>query len=179
MKESTSACRVGAKTGRKGLLVLLSSLLITTSLVPIFMNQEVTAGGKGLRVLVHGGQGQVCVESGGESAGCRSASGGTMEFEFSPGAVGVGDSFEVCDDDGCETGTNGEEKAPEHIYLGGGSGGGSSDRDGNGGSSGSQRGLKERFCDALNSGDLALLEVLVKFLGYSTVDAAARGLCNI
>ena len=72
-----------------------------------------------------------------------------MEFEFSPGAVEVGDSFSVCDNNGCETGRNGEEKEPEHVYLDGGTGGGGSNRDfgGNTGQGLSGRGINwENLC---------------------------------
>lgn len=76
-------------------------------------------------MIVDGGDGEVCVRSGSESAGCQSADGGTLEFEFSPGAVGVGEEFEVCNN-GCVSHENGPEKAPERVNLGGGSGGSSS-----------------------------------------------------
>lgn len=73
----------------------------------------------GLRVIVHGGEGQVCVTSSGEGAGCKFANGGTLEFEFSPGAVQEGQRFRVCDDNDCISRENSAEKAPEHVYLSG------------------------------------------------------------
>jgi hypothetical protein len=141
----------------------------------IFMIQDAEAGGVGLRVLVHGGEGEVCVDSDNEDAGCGFADGGTLEFEFSPGAVGVGDTFSVCDSNGCETGRNGEEKAPEHIYLGGGGGGsGNGDFGGNNGDD-----LADQFCSALNSGDLAGAEAVTVAGGYGSLSVAARTLCGI
>jgi hypothetical protein len=50
---------------------------------------------------------------------------GTAEFEFSPGAVAVGQQFTACVDQTCTTGTNGPAKKPEDVYLSS-SGGGSS-----------------------------------------------------
>jgi hypothetical protein len=107
---------------RKALVVLLISTITTTSVTSISMIEDAEASRAGLKVIVHGGEGRVCVNSDNEGAGCEFADGGTLEFEFSPGAVEVGDRFEACDDNGCKSGRNGEEKAPEHISLGGGSG---------------------------------------------------------
>jgi hypothetical protein len=63
-------------------------------------------------------------------------------------AVEVGDTFSVCDNNGCKTGRNGEEKAPEHVYLGGGGGGSSDDNfEGNTGQRSSGRGINwEQLC---------------------------------
>jgi hypothetical protein len=151
--------------------MLLIATMTTTSLASIPVIEDAEAGGVGLRVLVHGGEGQVCIDSDNEDAGCGFADGGTLEFEFSPGAVEVGDTFSVCDNNGCETGRNGEEKAPEHVYLGGGGGGS--------GSSESRSDVVQDFCSKLSDGDYAGAEALLFMLDYGSLSAAARGLCGI
>jgi hypothetical protein len=145
-----------ASLKRKAIIMLSISTMTTMSSASIFMVQDAEASRVGLRVLVHGGEGNVCVESSNENAGCEFADGGTLEFEFSPDAVEVGDTFSVCDSNGCETGRNGEEKAPEHVYLGGG-GGGRNNGGGSGGSStdgdrGDGRSIVGTYADGYEAG---------------------------
>ena len=100
---------------RKALVMLLISTMTATSVTSISMIDDAEASRAGLKVLVNGGEGEVCVKSNNEDAGCEFADGGTLEFEFSSGAVEVGDTFKVCDNNGCESGRNGEEKEPERC----------------------------------------------------------------
>jgi hypothetical protein len=78
-----------------------------------------------LTVIVHRGQGEVCVYSSILShAGCKIATGGDLEFRFSPGAVQVGESFTVSYQGRELKYVNGPQSAPEHVYLEASSGGG-------------------------------------------------------
>jgi hypothetical protein len=99
-------------------LSLIGLILIISSSSFGSLYQEAQAA-KGLRVIVHGGQGNVCVKSVSEDLGCQSLNGETAEFDFSPGVVAVGESFTVCDNNGCINHENSPEKAPEHVYLSG------------------------------------------------------------
>jgi hypothetical protein len=89
-----------------------------------FLHQQADAA-KGLRVIVHNGQGNVCVKSANEDLGCESSAdnGETVELDFSPGSVEVGETFTVCDDNGCVTKENSPAKAPEHVYMSSSGGG--------------------------------------------------------
>ena len=86
----------------------------------VLLSPEAKAKSGGLKVFVHisGGGGNVCVRTASEDAGCKSLGGpGTAEFEFSPGAVAVGQKFTACVDQTCATGTNSAAKKPENVFL--------------------------------------------------------------
>lgn len=154
------------------LTVSLSALIIIAA-TPTIPNQAEAGGG--LKVIVNGGEGEVCVTSTNADAGCEFANGGTSEFEFSPGDVEVGEDFEVCDDNGCVSHENGPEKAPERVNLGvsGGFGGGGSD-DGR-----SRSDVVQKFCNNLEDGNYIAAEALLTLLDYGTLSAAARAVCGI
>jgi hypothetical protein len=107
---------------------LVIGLILLVAGSGILLTPEAKAKSGGLKVFVHvsGGGGNVCVRTASEDAGCKSLHGaGTAEFEFSPGAVAVGQKFTACVDQTCTTGTNSAAKKPENVYLSS-SGGGSS-----------------------------------------------------
>jgi hypothetical protein len=113
--------------GKRLLTFSLIGIILFVSASGVLVPQA-KAKSVGLKVFVHvtGGGGNVCVHSAGEDAGCQSLSGpGTANFEFSPGAVAVGEKFTACVDQTCTTGTNSPAKKPEDVYLSS-SGGGSS-----------------------------------------------------
>ena len=86
--------------------VTILMLLVTL----VVINQNVFSS-TGLRVIVHGGEGQVCVTPGGKGAGCKFTNGGILEFEFSPDAVQEGQRFRVCDDNDCISRENSRKSA--------------------------------------------------------------------
>lgn len=106
---------------------LIGLILLASGSGVLFTKAE--AKPVGLKVFVHvsGGGGNVCVRSESEDAGCQSLSGPrTAKFEFSPGAVAVGEKFTACVDQTCTTGTNSPAKKPEDVYLSSSGGGGGS-----------------------------------------------------
>lgn len=94
------------------------------------------ASGSGLKVNLHAsannnGNGEYCVSGGGDTI-CQSGSvPGEVQIQFGSGVVENGDSIRGCVDFNgqteCDSGTNGEEKKPENLYVSfdGFSGGGS------------------------------------------------------
>lgn len=104
--------------GERITLFLFASIIVTMIMGFIF-NQMVEAASSGLKVnVITSGPGKVCLYSENEKLPCKITSGGTIQFQFSEGAVDVGDQFQACiSSKDCRLGINGEEKEPETISF--------------------------------------------------------------